>query len=217
MKTEERLAPDVEVLKSDATKYLAVPNTIETPKDYALSAESLKAGKQFVDQVEAAFKPSIDSINESLKKVKSLRDSIVDPVKAHRRSIESARYEYEERAKAAHAKANADMLILAKQAQEADQEALAAMGLDDMAGQTFLPPPIPQPIPKSSGISARKAWCAEVTDEAELFLAVHSGKAPRECLSVNQTFLNALARAAKTTLNIPGVRAVYKIVTNVRA
>jgi hypothetical protein len=212
----ERLAPDVEVLKSDATKYLAVSTTIETPKDYALSAESLKAGKQFVDQVEAAFKPSIDSINESLKKVKSLRDSIINPVKDHRKSIEAARYAYEERAKAAHAKANADMLMLAKQSQESDQEALAAMGLDDMAGQVFMPPPIPAPVPKSQGISARKDWSAEVFDEAALFLAVMNGKAPRESFIKNQPFLNALARAAKTTLNLPGVRAVYRVVTNVR-
>lgn len=216
MPETERLSPDVEVLKSDATKYLAVSVAIETPQDYALSAESLKAGKQFVDKVESAFKPSIDSINESLKKVKDLRDSIVGPVRDHRKSIEAARYAYEERAAAAHAKANAEMLALAKQAQEDDQEALAAMGLDDLAGQVLMPPPLPAAVPKSKGISSRKEWSAEVFDEAELFLAVNAGKAPRECFNINQTFLNALARAAKTTLNIPGVKAVYKVITSVR-
>ena len=130
---------------------------------------------------ESAFKPSIDSGSQRVTQEESriCQDSIVTPVKEHRRSpFEQARYAYEERAKAAHAKANADMLTLAKRViRSPDQEALAAMGLDDMAGQVFMPPPIPAPIHKSKGISARKDWSAEVFDEAELFLAVMNGKA----------------------------------------
>lgn len=213
----ERLTPDVEVLKADATKYLAVATAITTAAEYAASGDTLKAGKAFVDRVQEAFKPSIDSINESLTQIKTLRDSIVNPVKAHRTIIESARYQYEEQAKAAHAKANAQMLELAKQVQESDQEALAAMGLDDVAGQTFMPPPLPMVLAKSDGISGRKAWFAEITDESALYLAVAEGKAPRNCLMPNMPVLNSLARAAKTTFNIPGVRAIFRKITNVRA
>ncbi len=213
---EKRLTPDVEVLKSDATKYLTVTTAITTAAEYASSADTLKAGKAFVERVDLAFQPLIDSIQESLKKTKSLRDSITTPVKDHRRMVEAARYQFELQQAAAHAKANAEMLELAKQVQESDQEALAAMGLDDMAGASFMPPPLPAPIQKSLGISVRKGWSAEVTDEAELFLAVASGRAPRNCFMVNQVFLNSMAKAAKTTLAIPGVKAVFKKITSVR-
>lgn len=214
---EPRLTPDVEVLRKDATQYLAVTTAITTAAEYAASAETLKAGKTFVERVDKAFEPLLESIQESLKKTRALRDSITTPVKDHRRMIETARSEFEQRQAAAHAKANAEMLALAQQVQESDQEALSAMGLDDMAGASFLPPPLPAPLMKSQGISDRKQWSAEVFDEAELFLAVMSGKAPRNCLMLNQVFLNSLARAAKTTLAIPGVRAVFRKITSVRA
>ena len=78
-----------------------------------------------------------------------------------------------------------------------------------------MPPPLPAPVTKSQGISSRKQWEAEVYDEAELLLAVHSGKAPTNCVMKNQVFLNSLARAAKTTLAIPGV-GMFRKITSVR-
>ena len=126
--TPERLTPDVEVLKSDATKYLAVTTAITTAAEYSSSADTLRAGKAFVERVDQAFQPLIDSIQESLKQTKTLRDSITGPVKDHRRMIETARDQFEQRQAAAHARANAEMPELAKQVQDSDQEALSAMG-----------------------------------------------------------------------------------------
>lgn len=214
----ERLGPDVQLLKRESSDYVAQSIVIATAEEYAASAERLKAGKAFVDKVTQSFKPILDKIHDSLNSARDLRDSITTPVESHRKLIEQARYDYEARVKAEQAAANARALKLAEEAAQADREQLAAMGLEDMiTADPLLPAPMPIALPKSPGISGRKQWSAEVTDEAALFMAVASGKAPRECLMVNQVFLNSLAKAAKTTLNIPGVKAVFRPVTSVRA
>lgn len=58
------------------------------------------------------------------------------------------------------------------------------------------------------GVSVRATWKGEVTDIAALIQAVAAGKAPGNLLLVNTQELNALARALKSELNIPGVKAV---------
>lgn len=62
--------------------------------------------------------------------------------------------------------------------------------------------------PKASGVSMREVWEAVVTDKS---------KVPLEYMEVNLSALNAVARATKGTLQIPGVKFEKRIVTSVRA
>lgn len=80
----------------------------------------------------------------------------------------------------------------------------------------FTPPPQIQP-PKAEGVAFRSTWRADVVDLKALIMAVAAGKADVQCLTANQTYLNALARAQKSALAIPGVRAVEERTAAVRA
>lgn len=62
--------------------------------------------------------------------------------------------------------------------------------------------------PKAAGVSMREVWRAKVVD---------LNKVPREYLIVNQSALDALAKATKGQMNIPGVEFVKEIVSSVRA
>lgn len=62
--------------------------------------------------------------------------------------------------------------------------------------------------PKAAGVSMREVWRAKVVDP---------DKVPREYMIVNQSALDALAKATKGSINIPGVEFVKDIVSSVRA
>lgn len=62
--------------------------------------------------------------------------------------------------------------------------------------------------PKAAGVSMREVWEAVVTDKS---------KVPLEYMEVNLSALNAVAKATKGKLNIPGVQFLKKTVSSVRA
>jgi hypothetical protein len=63
---------------------------------------------------------------------------------------------------------------------------------------------------KSAAVVMRDNYSAEVTNLHELVKAVAKDKSKLNLLQANQTALNAMARALKDTMSIPGVRAVNK-------
>lgn len=62
--------------------------------------------------------------------------------------------------------------------------------------------------PKAAGVSFREVWKAKVVDES---------KVPREYLIVNQTALDAVAKATKGSIKIAGVEFVKELVSSVRS
>ncbi len=76
---------------------------------------------------------------------------------------------------------------------------------------------IPMPLETSvKGISTRKTWEAEVTDFAELVLAVAAGHAPISLLEVNTTKLRQQINALDGMVDYPGVRVFEKRVVSGR-
>jgi len=63
-----------------------------------------------------------------------------------------------------------------------------------------------------TGASYREQWACEVVDMKELCRAVADGVVSQELVRPNAAELNALARGMKKHLNIPGLRAVMKLV-----
>lgn len=61
--------------------------------------------------------------------------------------------------------------------------------------------------PKAAGVTMRKVWEAVVTDKS---------KVPLEYMEVNMSALNAIAKATKGSINIPGVEFVEKLASSVR-
>jgi hypothetical protein len=76
--------------------------------------------------------------------------------------------------------------------------------------------PIVQKVEKQkiSGISFRENWSAQVVNLMALVKAVAAGEQPITYLQANQTSLNQIARAQKTAMSVPGVRAVCEKITN---
>jgi hypothetical protein len=70
-------------------------------------------------------------------------------------------------------------------------------------------PPVEEK-PKSSGLVMGVRWYGEVTNKADLVLAVAEGKVPLAVLDVNQKVLNQQATSLKNELKWPGVRVYSK-------
>jgi hypothetical protein len=85
--------------------------------------------------------------------------------------------------------------------------------------QTPAPVPVPVMQPRykpAAGVSTAQRWRAEVVDLKELCRAVAAGLASIEYIQANLTALNQSARALKSTLNVPGVKAVPETSVTVR-
>lgn len=96
---------------------------------------------------------------------------------------------------------------LAALAQEAEAAGETEMAMEAVAEAAIQEATVTY-TPKAAGVSMREVWEAVVTDKS---------KVPLEYMEVNLPALNAVARATKGTLNIPGVQFVKKTVSSVRA
>lgn len=83
--------------------------------------------------------------------------------------------------------------------------------------------PIFEPVPvvvsrvaAPAGVSTTQRWKAEVTNLQLLCRAIAEGKVPVGFVDANMTALNAMARANKQALNVPGVRAVADTTVSAR-
>ena len=86
-----------------------------------------------------------------------------------------------------------------------------------MADVVSFTPAVVEPS-RVSGISGRVTYRSEVDDFTELVKAVAAGTAPLECLSANDKFLNAQAKAFKKPGQLfPGVRTVAERGLSARA
>ncbi len=87
--------------------------------------------------------------------------------------------------------------------EQAEEKRMQAALAPAIAAASVVAPP-----PKSSGISMRETWSAEVENLMELARAVADGRAPLNAIEPNMPMLNGTARAQKDAMNIPGVKAV---------
>ena len=77
--------------------------------------------------------------------------------------------------------------------------------------------PLAAPKTKAAGVHTRTTWKAEVTDKAALIKAAAEDPQIARYILVDMRNLNALARAMKADLSIPGVRAVSEETVSARA
>lgn len=121
-----------------------------------------------------------------------------------KRRLEQARLEAE-----AKKRAEEEALELAATMEAAGAHDAAAAVLDAPLDTPVVVAP-PKQTPKVEGFKYRSIWNAEVTSLLQLVNAVADGSVPVDCLLPNQQLLDAQARALKTALRIPGVRAVER-------
>jgi hypothetical protein len=80
----------------------------------------------------------------------------------------------------------------------------------------YVPPPPPAPritirptVELPRNMTATGTWTAEVFDHLALLRSIVDGRQPAALCPPNQMALNAMAKSAKATLNIPGVRSTF--------
>ena len=68
----------------------------------------------------------------------------------------------------------------------------------------------------SKGNALKKTWVGEVTSIDKLAKAIASGMAPSSLIQINQSALNAYAKAVKGGVDLPGVKFYEKASLSVR-
>lgn len=202
--------------------------TIADQQSYSLAASLLLDISALAKRIQDHHKPIKDAAYAAHKAAVSAEKRLLDPLEdakailkrgiaAWEAEQERIRRELELKAQEEARRQEEEMrLELALQAE--------ALGADAATTDEILATPVPVVAPviaptfeRQSGISTSQRWRAEVTDLKALCRAVAAGQASIEFVQPNLVALNALARAMKSTLNVPGVRAVAETTVAARA
>lgn len=194
---------------------LSMKDRIDLPDEAAYRAAVEHRGhlRAMKDEVARVMQPLIDGATKHLNMLRDTRKSMEEPLSKAVILIDSALASYERDAKSRAILAqHAEEMKEVKKRDEIVQD-LRAKGMIKEAKEVLVAPLPEVPaaggnlVPNVSGFSKRTNWSAQVTDFPALVKAVAEGKAPMECLLPNDTVLNSLARAAKSSLDLPGVKS----------
>jgi len=182
----------------------------------ALEKEIIDHHKPIKDAAFAAHKAAVAAEKRLLDPLAQAKGILKGGIGVWMREQERIRQEAERKAREEQARLEEEArLKLAVQAEE--------MGASEETTEEILSTPMPVEIPvvpptyqKTKGVSAGQRWRAEVYNIKMLCAAIAEGKASSEMVQPNMTALNAMARAMKSTFNLPGVRAVPETTVSVR-
>lgn len=206
-----------------------VKPVLEAPKDdasYRSLAEWLKHVKQYIDKVEAFYKPrkertralwqaeiddekkAKEAAVETEKEVKALLVAYDDAREAER-IAEEKRIAEEARVKE-QARLIEEAAELERKANETGDTDLLQQAQEIAAEAEVVEAPVVQLERYTravSGLSFRETWSAVVVDLKKLIAFVAAHPEHTNLLQANQTALNALARSQKDHFRVDGVKA----------
>ncbi len=187
---------------------------IISPELYKITAERLKSIKGALVEVDEYFNPDIEKANSLHKSLTGKRKAFKDPLleaetlaKAELKRWDDlqeadrvkAQAKLDDAAKATETREKAKLEDKAKKA-EASGNTEKATELRDQAAAVHVSAAIVQSnVEKISGISYKEDWTAEVTDKKLV---------PLEYLEPNMKALEAIAKATKGAIQIPGVKFI---------
>jgi len=196
--------------KEEALRETVVSPVVQKAKAFAVidnasneaAAEFLKNIKSSQKQVKDFFAESKQKAAEAHKAICANENSMLKPLQESEALLkdkmsafwiaqEKIRTEAERKAADAAAKLNAAAL---EAVEAGDEEKAQKLAMESAMKAAEVQVSAPQ---KVSGISVREVWKWEVTD---------INAVPREYLVVNEQALNGIAKSAKDTLPIPGIR-----------
>ena len=222
------LPPEAQDLavQTEATLTAAQDYVIDCPEMYEMAGEELRGIKGQRSKLDELRRTMTRPLDEAKKRIMDLFRPPLDRLDQAEGTLKRSMlaFQREEARQAAEARriaqeaARAEQERLAREAEEAEQagrheEAEAKIEIAAMVET----PVVAAPPTKASGISTREVWSAEVTNLKELCRAIGAGKAPVQCVVPDARFLNGQARALKSALDYPGVRAVSEQVLAARA
>jgi len=202
-------AEQIEVANPENAKVAGAMLTSLAGRRKAIEEERFKITRPLDEAKKRAmewFKPAIEKLQTAEAIVRRKLTGFLEEEERQRKAAE---------AKAAEA-ARKEAERLAKRAETAEakgkvEEAAVLRELADAPA-----PVIAAPATRVSGISSRENWSAQVTDKAALVKAAAENPAYLAYLEPDMKSLNALARAQKNALAIPGVKAVNQAGLSVR-
>ena len=198
-------------------------------ESYKMAGGLYKSIGEMIKEVKDTFDPICDAANRAHKEATAKRAKFLDPLQDAYRSVkglmaawdaeqerirmeeqrrlaEIARKEAEERAILEAIAAEEEAKRNGATAEEAEEEAAAII-----EQPVYVPPVVvPKAVPKVQGVSYRELWSAECFDVKALCRAIGEGRASTEYVSPNMPALNRVATALKSTMNVPGCRAVMR-------
>lgn len=183
----------------------------------ALRKEVADTFDPIVSKAHAAHKEAVTQRKRHDTPLAEAEQVLKGAVAGYEREQEQLRQLAEQKANAEAQKSEEDDLL--RLAEAAEQLGASAEEVEAILTQQSVRPTVvlPKRVEAVSGISTRGNWKAEVTDVKALCKALGAGKASVELVKPNMTALNQLARAQKSTMNVPGARAVCDTVVSSRS
>jgi hypothetical protein len=179
---------------------------VATPAAYVQAAETRKAIKALLNQIDLTFDPVIKAAHLAHKEAVAAKKKHQEPLEQADRIIGQKRMAYDAEQERIRRQKEAELQALAQK--QAEDAALAEAAMAEAAGDTetaeqiiqepvvAAPVFVPSAVPVVSGQVVRENWKARV---------VNAQLVPREYLVVDEKALNALARALKDRAKVPGV------------
>ena len=214
-------------LANAPTFHAPVVAPIQTTEEYVAYGHLLKSVKQYKATVEAFYAPHkararsawqglIDDEKAKLEPAVQAETNIkrelvaYDDTQERLRQAEQRRLEIEQRQRD-EAQRLEEAAALELEADRTGDEQLRAEAQQLMAEPVdSAPVQLASFTPKVSGLSYRENWSGRVTDIQKLIQFVAEHPEHTHLLDVNQTALNAMARAQKGNMRIPGAVAESK-------
>jgi hypothetical protein len=210
----------VQSFTADTEKMLAAIGTevhIATSEDYEDAAATLQRIKSRSKELDDLRRSLTRPLDEAKRRIMDLFErpmvmltnaevAIKRGVLTYQREQERVRAEEEARLREQARKEQERLLARSQRASAAGKDEMAEV-LEEQASMVPVPIVVSD-TPRISGLSTRLTWHAEIVDWTALIRAVAEGHVPEVVLLPNLVVLNAQARALKTALDYPGVRAV---------
>jgi len=196
-------------------------------ESFAVADDYLTAVKTYRKRVAEITGPTIKAAQASLAAARAQHAALDEAAEAAEKALKKklTDYDAEQRRLAAEAARAAQVERERLEREQRAAERAAALAATPTAGVAVVVPPAPAAVfvppapvevPRASGLSFRDNWSAEVVDLMALARAVVEGTVPIDAIAPGMTWLNASARTLKSTLAIPGVRAVNTPVASKR-
>lgn len=235
----KQLRQETITVESEQTQALArqVPTWVERAQTCKVTTVAQQAAaQQTMLQLKGIIKDAkswFKSLKTPIDKVKALilekEHEVVDPLEQALTTISTAvsKFDQAQRAEALRLQREAeiaerkrledqrkqDLALLAKEtarATKSEKRELRQVVAELKAEPIVVAPVVVQPkVATTEGLQSRQNWRAVVTDLDRFHAGLVAGDVPWEAITVNQTFLNTLARASKVEGELcPGVQCV---------
>jgi len=209
--TQTELVEHQSELKAEVSAVVAVEIAVTNQETYAAANDQIGKLQTVRKAIVERFSDPKKKAAEAHKAICALEKTFLNPVDERIDALkasttrwyaaEQARIEAEAERKRKEAEE------MARLAQEAEAQGDIATAEEAVVEAAMAEANVTY-MPKVKGTSMREVWHAVVEDEAQV---------PREYLMVNQSALDAVAKATKGAIKIPGVRFEKSYINSTRA